>query len=786
MRRTTSPLPWLALLLPLAVAPDVISTPAGAQAVAGPALLNYQGRLAKPDGTPVPDGSYSIRFSLYNAVSAGTKRWEQTIDPVVVRNGTFAVLLNVGANFQNGATAATLFNENLSLEIKIGADTALTPRQPLVSVAYALKANTVPDGSLTAAKFAGGVLSPSGAAGSDLTGTYPNPELRTLTSSLFKVSGTLMSALQGGVGGVNQAQDAVTAQNQDEAWQSFTPSQTGSLTAIELYIGTTGGQNKTIPLTIYAGEGTTGSVLRQVTIVVTPAMGFQNFAVSPPVALTSGQKYTYYVGRSSSLQFGYSDNNPYAGGIADLNGGLDYAFRTYMNTGANGRVGVNGDFTVSGKAGFGTVTPGMSLEVTLPSYYGGPALGVANGDRHLYLHGGATDPSFIWSNNSALRFGTETARGTGYAERMRLTPEGKLGIGTDNPLDPLTVAGTGTAISTIDGPVRTRLFSANSAGRGYLGTFSNHGLVLRTADADRMIITSGGNVGIGDFNPASRLSVTGNAAITGNLSVSGANVLQLGAGVAGQEGSAGKIGYQTFTADALDIVGAGTTGANRKVKIWAEGGATFTGPITAVGAVIHGNVVSLGNFGADSSIGAAVDATSTILINQTTAFRSLSLPNPSNTTAGRMVRIVNTGSAKFQVQSAALIPPGRAVSFLWTGVTWIPDATQKRVLTGTVNVGDVGGAVGNRVVTGDFASATQTQLNDSNSQTTVNLGWSLSNYLVIITIRTTSDTNDGYERTNDLRPPVTGNHAASSFQIRWEETNASAQTTLAQIMVIEL
>ena len=42
-----------------------------------------------------------------------------------------------------------------------------------------------------------------------------------------------------------------------------------------------------------------------------------------------------------------------------------------------------------------------------------------------------------------------------------------------------------------------------------------------------------------------------------------------------KEGNAGRIGYGTFTAGALDIVGAGTTAGNdRKVVIWAEGGLT--------------------------------------------------------------------------------------------------------------------------------------------------------------------------------------------------------------------
>lgn len=57
------------------------------------------------------------------------------------------------------------------------------------------------------------------------------------------------------------------------------------------------------------------------------------------------------------------------------------------------------------------------------------------------------------------------------------------------------------------------------------------------------------------------------------------NLLDLGYGISGREGSAGRIGCQTFTSDALDMVGAGTTAWNRKIKFWNEGGAAFRGKV---------------------------------------------------------------------------------------------------------------------------------------------------------------------------------------------------------------
>jgi hypothetical protein len=139
--------------------------PVLSQTITAPPLLNFQGRLAKPDGTPVPDGSYSVKFSLFTAAAGGTQKWTETVSAVHVRNGLFAVLLG-----KTTALTDAVFAGNLWLEIKVGSDPALTPRQQLVTVAYAFKADTVPDasigttqlknGAVTPAKLASGVLNP--------------------------------------------------------------------------------------------------------------------------------------------------------------------------------------------------------------------------------------------------------------------------------------------------------------------------------------------------------------------------------------------------------------------------------------------------------------------------------------------------------------------------------------------------------------------------------------------------------------------------------------------------
>jgi hypothetical protein len=126
---------------------------AQAQVTPAPSLMNFQARLTKPDGTPVADGTYSLQFSLFDAATAGNQKWTETLSSVTVHNGVFAVLLG-----NTTALTNSVFAGNLWLEIKVGTDAPLTPRQPLVSVAYALKANSVPDGSIGTAQLASGAI----------------------------------------------------------------------------------------------------------------------------------------------------------------------------------------------------------------------------------------------------------------------------------------------------------------------------------------------------------------------------------------------------------------------------------------------------------------------------------------------------------------------------------------------------------------------------------------------------------------------------------------------------
>ncbi len=104
--------------------------------------VNYQGRLANPDGTPVVDNTYGMSFSLWNANTGGSLIWgPESHAAVPVSEGLF----NVGLGSQtSGGIPTTTWNGDRYLEITVGGE-ILSPRELIRSVPIAGMALTLPD-----------------------------------------------------------------------------------------------------------------------------------------------------------------------------------------------------------------------------------------------------------------------------------------------------------------------------------------------------------------------------------------------------------------------------------------------------------------------------------------------------------------------------------------------------------------------------------------------------------------------------------------------------------------
>lgn len=202
--------------------------------------------------------------------------------------------------------------------------------------------------------------------------------------------------------------------------------------------------------------------------------------------------------------------------------------------------------TAAGRVGIGTNAPSNTVHV------------LSNSDATIYLQSNsAPNPSRFIANASGVQVRFESIIapvaggqvmtegnypllfGTNGLERMRILANGRVGVGIATPdgffhivgssgvgrsiiIDnrEIKFRGDGVAHFSIFGPDvgRSRLSISNTSASGSTGVETS----------ELMVITSTGNVGIGNNNPSQRLDVTGNVQFSGALMPNG------NAGTAGQ------------------------------------------------------------------------------------------------------------------------------------------------------------------------------------------------------------------------------------------------------------
>ena len=97
-------------------------------------LMNYQGYLTDPGGTPI-HGAVQMVFSIYDVSTGGTALWNEA-QSVAVNQGVYSV------NLGDINPLILPFDKPYYLGVKVGIDSEMTPRRVLTSVGYAFTANT--------------------------------------------------------------------------------------------------------------------------------------------------------------------------------------------------------------------------------------------------------------------------------------------------------------------------------------------------------------------------------------------------------------------------------------------------------------------------------------------------------------------------------------------------------------------------------------------------------------------------------------------------------------------
>lgn len=148
----------VAVMLAVFICVAVYKPPTANAAATIPYKINFQGRLTDNNGNVVANGSYNIKFTIYNALTGGTNLWQeyrQTTNRVVITNGLFDVRFG-----DVTALSPSLFNSATQLYLEIELPTpatatcstascgsftegALSPRQPIAASPYAFNSDTI-------------------------------------------------------------------------------------------------------------------------------------------------------------------------------------------------------------------------------------------------------------------------------------------------------------------------------------------------------------------------------------------------------------------------------------------------------------------------------------------------------------------------------------------------------------------------------------------------------------------------------------------------------------------
>jgi hypothetical protein len=206
-----------------------------------------------------------------------------------------------------------------------------------------------------------------------------------------------------------------------------------------------------------------------------------------------------------------------------------------------------------GNVGIGISDPIYDLDVRGLNNDDGGSLCIGNSDltHRMILYGGRlNDPNpFInWKQGDPLRFTTDEG---GWSEKMRITSEGRLGVGTELPLERLHVDGYFYLSNTTSGYPFIRFdnsFSGGNSGLQFKESGINKAYIYYNGfdnslfiNADNgggfspdLVVKYGGNIGIGTSSPVANLHVVKNlpkyTALFGDdiHSYSGATTLAVG------------------------------------------------------------------------------------------------------------------------------------------------------------------------------------------------------------------------------------------------------------------
>ncbi len=514
-----------------------------------PQTIAYQGFLADTLGNPKPDGNYSITFSLYDSEDGSTTLWSQ-IDNLYVRQGMFATFLGSKSPFTDDIT----FNKPYWLGISVNGALELKPRVPITSVGYcfyALRADTAHhvDGKNVHGKVAlaqksdTAQVAKTSIAGKSDTALYSlnsktlNGQLGTFYQNASNIVGgklhdTCLSVNISKLGQTIESSELLdgTISRADVASTFKAPYADTSDVAKRVISSGSGVSTDTIVATAIKAKDVKGLKLEnskgQGAII--DSSGNMGLGLSTPgeklhvgdghILIEGGGETSLMMKRDVTYTGGPSgeSKNPIfmAGRITQAgDGDPEYRF-LYKDDNTTEEKTV---FEFDRKGIVASVKPGYGSH--FEGFIGGEPEPLFRLNSYpsmqLELGGGGDTLTDVIIRRS---FANTLSFLTGGTERMRINPNGFIGIGTDNPVRKFHI------VTSEGSPSSLRLEAQSSTNNANVELFTNDykwGVYNRnngndqfqimdvTKDSVRLAISKNGNIGIGTTNPKSNLHIDG-------------------------------------------------------------------------------------------------------------------------------------------------------------------------------------------------------------------------------------------------------------------------------------
>jgi hypothetical protein len=284
--------------------------------------------------------------------------------------------------------------------------------------------------------------------------------------------------------------------------------------------------------------------------------------------------------------------------------------------------------TSAGLVGIGTNNPGTKLDVQGGNWTNGDIVvgQLGNAGKILFRRGAdGSAAAYLGydgaTNNNQVALAVNTGDGTilfktNSTERLRVTSDGNIGIGTDSVgnisgRSQVVIGGDsgGLLDFNVGGTTEARLFATDATGLTIRASESDGGIVFQTAGSnERLRITSNGDVGIGNISPSCKLSIkdtaehtaynnvtpsvgscmmqlynnppneTANDHATIQLGVNGGSYNRVCTISAVAQSATNRYAYLAFCTDDAG-------GRSEKLRIQASGGISFNGDTAAANAL---------------------------------------------------------------------------------------------------------------------------------------------------------------------------------------------------------